>query len=63
MKSPLFVVNVAAAIKCAYPKREVGLLDTDVFGPSVPLMMNLNDTPFLTEDNLMKPLINYGIKW
>lgn len=59
----MIVVNLAAAIKCVYPKKEVGLLDTDVFGPSIPLMMNLNETPLLTEDNLMVPLLNYGIKW
>lgn len=39
------------------------MLDADVFGPTVPLMMNLNDTPLLNKDNLMEPLVNYGIKW
>lgn len=57
------VVNLAAAMKLICPKKDIGLLDTDVFGPSIPLMMNLNKTPLLTEDNLMVPLINYGIKW
>lgn len=42
---------------------EVGILDTDVFGPSIPIMMNLSDTPLLNENNLMEPLVNYGIKW
>ncbi|XP_073994366.1 NUBP iron-sulfur cluster assembly factor, mitochondrial isoform X2 [Rhodnius prolixus] len=54
-------VNVAAAL--ANEKHlNVGLLDADVFGPSVPLMMNLNETPLLTKDNKMIPLINYGVK-
>lgn len=56
-------VNLAAAMKLIYPKKEIGLLDTDVFGPSIPLMMNLNQQPLLTKDNLMEPLTNYGIKW
>ncbi|KAG5894976.1 hypothetical protein JTB14_009707 [Gonioctena quinquepunctata] len=55
-------VNLAAALIARYPKKGVGLLDTDVFGPSIPLMMNLNDTPILNKENLMEPLTNYGIK-
>lgn len=41
----------------------VGLLDADVFGPSVPRMMNLQGAPDLDDDNKMLPLVNYGIKW
>ncbi|XP_023015342.2 NUBP iron-sulfur cluster assembly factor, mitochondrial isoform X1 [Leptinotarsa decemlineata] len=55
-------VNIAAALKANHPKKGVGLLDTDVFGPSIPLMMNLNETPILNKDNLMEPLTNYGVK-
>ncbi|XP_066993394.2 iron-sulfur cluster transfer protein NUBPL isoform X2 [Anabrus simplex] len=55
-------VNLATALKVIEPEKEVGLLDTDIFGPSVPIMMNLHDTPLLTKDNLMIPLINYGVK-
>ncbi|XP_075547602.1 NUBP iron-sulfur cluster assembly factor, mitochondrial isoform X3 [Dermacentor variabilis] len=40
----------------------VGLLDADVYGPSIPRMMNLSGEPELTQQNLMKPLVNYGIK-
>ncbi|XP_065225476.1 iron-sulfur cluster transfer protein NUBPL [Planococcus citri] len=55
-------VNLAVALKKLQPEKEVGLLDADVFGPSIPLMMNLHDTPLLTNDDLMKPLVNYGVK-
>ncbi|KAK2581217.1 hypothetical protein KPH14_008015 [Odynerus spinipes] len=34
----------------------------DVFGPSIPLMMNLHQSPLLNKENLMEPLINYGVK-
>lgn len=47
------LVNVAAAL--ANEKHlNVGLLDADVFGPSVPLMMNLNETPLLTKGWYLK---------
>lgn len=55
-------VNLAVSLKVLQPEKNVGLLDADVFGPSIPLMMNLKETPLLTKDNLMKPLINYNIK-
>lgn len=44
-----FSVNLAVALKKSEPEKEIGLLDADVFGPSVPLMMNLHDTPLLTD--------------
>ncbi|NXA31719.1 NUBPL protein, partial [Eudromia elegans] len=41
--------------------KEVGLLDADIYGPSIPKMMNLKGNPELTPKNLMRPLKNYGI--
>ncbi|CAG9772386.1 unnamed protein product [Ceutorhynchus assimilis] len=55
-------VNLATGLKLFHPEKRVGLLDTDIFGPTVPLMMNLRDTPFLSDKNLMEPLVNYGVK-
>ncbi|VEN38744.1 unnamed protein product [Callosobruchus maculatus] len=55
-------VNLATSLKLNYPAKNIGLLDADVFGPTVPLMMNLNDTPLLTKENLMIPLTNYGVQ-
>ncbi|PNF42954.1 Iron-sulfur protein NUBPL [Cryptotermes secundus] len=55
-------VNLSAALKSVEPNKIVGLLDTDVYGPSVPLMMNLHETPLLTRDNMMIPLVNYGLQ-
>ena len=44
----LFVsANLAVAMKLEFPNKIVGLLDADVFGPSLPIMMNLNDEPEL----------------
>ncbi|ERE72577.1 iron-sulfur protein NUBPL-like protein [Cricetulus griseus] len=41
--------------------KAVGLLDVDVYGPSIPKMMNLKGNPELSPNNLMRPLLNYGI--
>lgn len=56
-------VNLATALKITEPTKDVGLLDADIFGPTIPLMMNLHQSPMLNEDDLMEPLVNYGVKW
>ncbi|XP_011350973.1 uncharacterized protein LOC105287181 isoform X2 [Ooceraea biroi] len=38
-------VNLATALKIVEPGKSIGLLDADVFGPSVPLMMNIHESP------------------
>ncbi|XP_055923321.1 iron-sulfur protein NUBPL isoform X2 [Eupeodes corollae] len=40
----------------------VGLLDGDIFGPSIPLMLNLKEEPLVNSENLMIPPVNYGVK-
>lgn len=55
-------VNLAVALKGADNSSKVGLMDADVYGPSLPTMMNLDDSPELNDQNLMLPLMNYGIK-
>ncbi|KAG0175117.1 hypothetical protein DFQ28_005028 [Apophysomyces sp. BC1034] len=54
-------VNIALA--AAGLKQKVGILDADIFGPSIPSLMNLKGEPDLTEqgDRLI-PLTNYGVK-
>ncbi|KAM9380835.1 LOW QUALITY PROTEIN: iron-sulfur cluster transfer protein NUBPL [Phaethornis superciliosus] len=54
-------VNVALALAANDSTKEVGLLDADIYGPSIPKMMNLKGNPELTSKNLMRPLKNYGI--
>lgn len=46
-------------------RQRVGLLDADVFGPSLARMMNLNGNgakPILTSDKKIKPVLSYGIE-
>ena len=40
----------------------MGLLDADVFGPSIPTMMNLDESPQLDDEDFMLPLNNFGVK-
>lgn len=54
--------TVNLAICAAKQGKSVGLMDADVFGPSIPRMMNLTGTPELTSQDLMKPLTNFGVK-
>ncbi|CAI0418685.1 unnamed protein product [Linum tenue] len=54
-------VNLAVALakKC---NLKVGLLDADVYGPSVPMMMKIDRKPDITEDKKMIPIENYGVR-
>ncbi|XP_065917700.1 iron-sulfur cluster transfer protein NUBPL-like isoform X2 [Dysidea avara] len=55
-------VNLAVSLTHVNQNLSVGLLDADVYGPSVPKMMNLTQQPEVSKQNKMIPLINYGIK-
>uniref|UniRef100_A0A4W6CLM7 Iron-sulfur cluster transfer protein NUBPL n=1 Tax=Lates calcarifer TaxID=8187 RepID=A0A4W6CLM7_LATCA len=55
------VVNLALGLMTNDPSKSVGLLDADVYGPSIPRLMNLKGNPELTDNNQMVPLTNYGI--
>ena len=52
-------VNLAVAL--AEFGARVGLLDTDVYGPNVPIMMGLSDEPIVKAQRLL-PLEAYGVK-
>ncbi|XP_026158297.1 iron-sulfur cluster transfer protein NUBPL [Mastacembelus armatus] len=54
-------VNLALGLMANDLSKSVGLLDADVYGPSIPKLMNLKGNPELTDNNLMIPLTNYGI--
>jgi ATP-binding protein involved in chromosome partitioning len=53
-------VNLACALR--HLGSQVGLLDCDIYGPSVPLMMGLHERPTIGEDDKMLPPSQYGIK-
>ncbi|XP_058451799.1 iron-sulfur protein NUBPL isoform X2 [Malaya genurostris] len=53
---------VNLAVTLANMGKNVGILDGDIFGPSVPLMMNVTEIPLVDDNNLMLPPVNYGVK-
>jgi ATP-binding protein involved in chromosome partitioning len=52
--------NLAAALK--QKGNEVGLLDLDIYGPSLPITLGIHDMPHVTEDRKLVPLEQYGMK-
>jgi len=55
-----FAVNFAVALKKI--NKNVGILDADIYGPSVPRMMGINEKPKANENKKLIPLEKYGIK-
>ncbi|XP_029642500.2 iron-sulfur protein NUBPL-like isoform X1 [Octopus sinensis] len=55
-------VNLALGLAALDKDKTVGILDADIFGPSIPKMMNLQEEPELNHANMMIPLKNFGIK-
>jgi ATP-binding protein involved in chromosome partitioning len=54
-------VSINLALSLARAGARVGLLDADIYGPSIPLMMGVREQPELTEDDKMVPVNRCGI--
>src|SRR5216110_777809 len=54
-------VSVNLAVALAALGHKVGLMDADVYGPNVPLMMGINRTPVAYGDRI-QPLDQHGVK-
>ena len=55
-----FAVNIAVAL--GELGKKVGILDADIYGPSVPRMMGISGRPEANENKKLIPLESYGIK-
>jgi ATP-binding protein involved in chromosome partitioning len=55
-----FAVNIAVALEKLGHK--VGILDADIYGPSIPRMMKINEKPQTNENKKLVPIEKYGIK-
>ena len=53
-------VNLALGLKAQGLK--VGLLDADVYGPSLPRLLGLSSKPVMGEGRMLEPLEAYGVK-
>lgn len=53
-------VNLAIALAQAGAK--VGLVDTDIYGPSIPMMFGVNERPDISVRRKIVPLEKYGVK-
>ncbi|MAS64441.1 MAG: chromosome partitioning protein [Coraliomargarita sp.] len=56
-------VNLACALQRlleAENKSGVGIMDCDIYGPSVPLMLGVNGQPEI-ENDLIRPISNFGV--
>src|SRR5205814_6522162 len=52
-------VNIACALR--HLGASVGLLDCDIYGPSIPLMMGIHEKPTISPDEKLVPPTNYGV--
>ena len=55
-----FAMNFALALKSIGSK--VGILDADIYGPSLPKMMSINEKPKSEDGKSMTPITQYGIQ-
>ena len=53
-------VNLGCALR--FLGARVGLLDCDIYGPSIPLMMGVHEKPTISDPEKMVPPANYGVK-
>jgi len=60
-----FATNLACAFDRILSGKDdfqgVGIMDCDVYGPSIPMMMGITGRPMIQEDSLL-PMENFGIK-
>ena len=57
-------VSVNIAVALARTGARVGLLDADIYGPNIPMMMGSTDRPHFVEgsEDRIYPIENYGVK-
>jgi ATP-binding protein involved in chromosome partitioning len=56
--------TVAVNLACSLVEKgyKVGLMDADIYGPSLPTMMKIDGSPMAGKDRKIIPLLSYGVK-
>lgn len=56
--------TVAVNLACALQRlgARIGLLDCDIYGPTIPLMMGVRERPTVSDDEQLVPLQSHGVK-
>jgi ATP-binding protein involved in chromosome partitioning len=54
-------VSVNLAVALARAGKRVGLMDADIYGPNIPLMMGVNEPPMVINEKII-PLEAHGVK-
>jgi ATP-binding protein involved in chromosome partitioning len=55
-------VAVNLAIALSKLGKRVGLIDADIYGPNIPLMMGSSEQPTIGAGNMIKPNLTHGLK-
>lgn len=55
-------VSANIALALASTGAKVGLMDADIYGPTIPALFNLKEQPQVTDNKKMIPLEKYGLK-
>lgn len=55
-------VSVNIAVALARSGAKVGIVDTDIYGPSIPTMFNVRERPNINRRRKLIPLEKYGVK-
>ena len=55
-------VSVNIAVALAKKGYNIGLIDADVHGPSLPMMMNVSAKPIANDEQQIIPISSYGVK-
>ncbi len=55
-------VSLNLALALSQTGAKVGLLDADIYGPSIPLMLGMKDAAMQVDNNKLQPVDSHGIK-
>ena len=53
-------INIATALNQL--KHDIGILDADIYGPSIPKMLGINEKPKISEDKRFIPIEKFNMK-